>query len=183
MALDENLSETFGLEIVKKKYYNANKVRSVLLDLLRQIKALKDENHRLSERVAALSGQKDDISEAVMSAQRMSRDIVSKANRQADEIVEDARSQRQRLLNLNVRQQEETIAKVENGFRELKEQHMAAIEKFNLQWQEFLCGLNEDELRPADPLSYEYADGLPCDLHEKVDSIAKEMQDISALDD
>ena len=47
MALDQDYFDLIHIEVVKKKYYNANKVEAVFADIRRQAQELTEENAAL----------------------------------------------------------------------------------------------------------------------------------------
>jgi len=203
MSLTKEFFDSIQIELVKRKYYNSNKVDAVLNDIRCRARVLMEENERLTAELDALTSQKAQIADAVMNAQLLHTDIVEKANRQADdkaaqaeesaklilaeasdraqEIISAANAQAEKLLeqaqdkikyaekmqleldSLKQQQLEYAVDKMENCFSKLRQRHLEAIDAINLQWQEFLCGLYEDDI------------SAPDDLSEKVDAIAREL--------
>ena len=128
------------------------------------------------------------VSEAVMSAQRLSSEIVQQANdkaaeieamavekaaaiisqaeNKAAEIAETAQQDSQRtrdsaeeemararaiheeLTGCKRRRQEYAVGKVEACFSMLRQQYQETIDSLNSKWQDFLCGLYDDESMP-----------------------------------
>ena len=115
-------------------------------------------------------------------AEESAKLILSEANEQAKEIIDAARADAEKLLEeaqdkikyaeemqleldkLKQQQIEYAVDKMEGCFSKLRQRHLEAIEALNLQWQEFLCGLYDED-----------AEAAPADLSEKVDAIAKEL--------
>lgn len=172
MALDKEFFDGIHIDVVKKKYYNANKVNALLADIQAQAQALTEENADMRAQLARLNGQKEDIGAAVLSAQQIYREIVDKANVRAAEIVAEAEQRRAEIQDENLRQQEYAVKRVESCFSALREQHMAAIEELNAEWQEFLCGLYS----PEEDAESE----LPQDIDDKLAAIAGSL---SSLDE
>lgn len=186
----KQLFDNIQIELVKRKYYNANKVDSLLGELRAAALAAEAENLRLSGELSALQAKKDEIGEAVMSARLLHNEIVQKANlraeeitaeaqaraeamaeearRAADAIIAEAQAKAEETLRLSQQQLQETeamrdelvrsrqarqeyaVGKVENAFSMLRRQHQQAIEQLNLHWQDFLCGLLDEDLLPPD---------------------------------
>ncbi len=167
MALDRDYFDAINIDLVKKKYYNANKVNAVLDDIREKALSLNEENARMRAELDVLNGQKAEIGEAVMSAQQIYREIVEKANERAEEIVSSAERRRAELRRDNERLEEYAVKRVESCFSLAREQHLAAIEAINAEWQEFLCGLELD----GDWDSAERAD-LPADIGARLSAIA-----------
>lgn len=173
MALDREYFDAINIDLVKKKYYNANKVNAVLEDIRTQALAMTEELDTARAQLAALNGQKAEISEAVMSAQHIYREIVEKANKRAADIVAEAERKRAAIEKNNARLEEYAVKRVESCFAMAREQHLAAIEAINSEWQEFLCGLDtagtdEDVGDAMD---------LPSDIGERLAAIASGIKD------
>ncbi len=171
MALDREYFDSIHIDIVKKKYYNANKVEAVFADIRKQAQELMEENARLREQLQGVGSRKAELGEAVFSAQELYRDIIEKANRRATAIVAEAEQKRLAIDGENQRQQDYSVQKVEQCFDRVRRQQQAAMDTLNAAWQDFLCGLYPDEPGAAP----ESDSDLPEDLSEKVDAIAREL--------
>ena len=238
MSLNKQFFDSISIELVKRKYYNANKVDSLLAAIRGEALAMDEELRSLREQLAALQSQKAEISEAVMSAQRMGADIVQRANekaaeleaqaaekaaaivaeaeKKAGEIAETAQLDSQRTLEsaeeemnrakaiheelsgCKQRRQEYAVDKVEACFSMLRQQYQEAIDSLNLKWQDFLCGLYDDDSlpdgkmfeRPAPVAEVPEAlpetpvdeNSAPADLSDKVDAIAKGLEELAAAE-
>lgn len=177
MALDKEYFDGISIEVVKKKYYNANKVNSLLEDIRAQAQALTDENLRLKEELDAVGSGKAEISEVLLSAQSQARLVLSKARREAAAIIRDAQT---RAGTENLDAQENAAKCVEHCIDVLKKQQLDNIDALNRQWQEFLCNLLPDK-RDAEPCAAE-AEGEepPMDeLENRVTAIAKALKEIT----
>lgn len=172
MALDRDYFDAINIDLVKKKYYNANKVNAVLDDIREKALSLNEENARMRAELDVLNGQKAEIGEAVMSAQQIYREIVEKANERAEEIVSSAERRRAELRRDNERLEEYAVKRVESCFAMAREQHIAAIEAINNEWQQFLCGLelSEDEDDTPAPVSKA---AVPFDIDARLAEIAR----------
>lgn len=164
MALDKDYFDSIHIDVVKKKYYNANKVEAVLQDIRRQALALSEENALLQRQLAMLNGQKNEIGDALLSAKTISQQIIMDAQARADEIIAQAEERKEEILLEAQRRQDYAVERVEGCYSRMKEQHMACIEAINAEWQDFLCGLFPEE-----------GQKVPDDLSLKVDAIAKEL--------
>ena len=175
MALDREYFDAINIDLVKKKYYNANKVNAVLEDIRAQALAMTEELNAARVQLAALNSQKAEIGEAVMSAQQIYREIVEKANTRAADIVAEAERKRAALEKDNARLEEYAVKRVESCFAMAREQHLAAIEAINSEWQEFLCGLDSAD---ADENGDETdAAALPRDIGDRLAAIASGIKD------
>ena len=173
MALNQAFFDAIDIEVVKKKYYNANKVNALLDDIRTQAFALAEENDSLREQLRTLSEKKAEIGEALMGAQVLAKRIIEQANARADEIVRDAEAKRDDILKDSTKAQEYAARSVEAVIEDLKAEHMHCIDLLTARWQSFLCGLDDsfapetvtapaqphDTVAPAKPQSGE--DALP----------------------
>ena len=165
MALDQAYFDAIHIDVVKKKYYNANKVNAVFEDIRQQAEALNAENEALRRQLGALNDKKFEIGDAVLSAQTVYREVVAKANERAAQILADAERSRKEILEKSLRQQEYAVHRVQACYDRMRQQHMSCIEAINAEWQDFLCGLLPEEEEPP----------LPTDVTEKVGAIANEL--------
>lgn len=190
MALDKQFFDSINIELVKRKFYNANKVNSLLSDIQAQALTLSEENIRLRAELDSFKSQKAEISEAVLEAKKLSREILAKATAEAEEIlskakaeaeamVSDAQERRDELVNERQRQQEMTVEKVESCFSRLRQQHLDAVDTLNRQWQEFLVSLYEGD----EGALLSLPEKLPEDISDKLDGIAQQLEDISDMEE
>ena len=179
MALDKAYFDAIHIDVVKKKYYNANKVNALLEDVRAQAEALEAENQALKAQLGEFSQRKDEIGDTLLTAQATARDIVGKAKAQAGRILADAQRQREEILSGAADQQEYAVACVERAFDKLKRQQQENIDALNGLWQEFLCGLAADAPAPAEAPETQ-PDDTPRinELETMVNNIARELSEI-----
>lgn len=99
MALDREILSSLGLEIAKKKYYNASKVESVIEDMRRHAAAQDEENAALRARLEVLSYGKEEIGDAILSAKTIAQQLLAEAQEEADKLLSGAREEADRLLS------------------------------------------------------------------------------------
>lgn len=190
MALDKEYFDAIDINIVRKKYYNANKVNSLLEDIRRQAEAMEEENRRLRAQIADMGLGKSEIGDTLLTAQAAARDIVAKAKIQAARIVAEAQQQRDGILAGAVDQQEYAADCVRKAFDKIIHQQLESIELLNGMWQEFLCGLitegpEMENAAPAEPEKPEspakpaVGDNVRInELESMVNNIARELSEI-----
>lgn len=179
MALDQEYFDSIHIDVVKKKYYNANKVEAVFADIRKQAQALQEENADLRRQLAEKSDPSAEITDAVYSAQSVYRAIIERANERAEAILAQAEQQRLAILDENQRQRDYAVQAVERCLQRVRGQQETALNTLTAAWLDFLCGLYpEDEV----PAAVEHkgpaetaAESIPADLGEKVDAIAREL--------
>ena len=179
MALNREYFEAIHIDVVKKKYYNANKVEAVFSDIKEQALAMYEENRSMKEQLSSINDSKHEIVDAVLSAKAVCREMLEKARAEAAEIVAEAERKRDAIMEESMRQQEYAVNQVHACYARIKEQHMAGIEALNAEWQNFLCGLYPQEEVAEKTVD----DGVPADLSEKVGAIAKELFAIGCNED
>lgn len=184
MALDKEYLESLGLEIAKKKYYNAAKVESVIEELRRRSAQLLDENAALQERLGSVSYGREEIGDAILSAKTIAQHLLAEAQEKADRLAAEAREKadrllaearekadrlaaeaeekRQRVFDECSAREQEAVERVRNCYVQLRELHLSSVEQLDGDWQRFLCSLGDGEEDAA----------LPDDLDEKLGAIA-----------
>ncbi len=202
MALDKEYFDDISIEIVKKKYYNANKVDRLLADIRRQALALTEDNRQLRQRLDTLSGQKDEIGDTLLSAKTIARQMVEDASRKARETETEAEARAETRLREAETQAEQRLSEANDRAQQLladAEARRSALEESARrdrqkaqQTVERLCGaVKELLLGSAEQVDSEWQDFLgtwedetvdalpaepdapPADLGEKVSAIAQ----------
>ncbi len=175
MALDKEFFDSVNIDVVKKKYYNANKVNALLGNIQQQAETMGQENELLRTQLEALNGQKSEIGDTLLSARALAKKIEDQARAQAEEtirqaqekadaIVREAEHKRRELAQSLPDQQEYAAKCVENCLNKLKKQHIEAIEMLNNEWQDYAEVQENTEDMP--------------ELRERVNAIAKELMEI-----
>lgn len=164
MALNQAFFDAIDIEVVKKKYYNANKVNALLDDIRTQAFALAEENDSLREQLRILSEKKAEIGEALMGAQVLAKRIIEQANTRADEIVRDAEKRRDDILKDSSKAQEYAARSVEAVIEDLKAEHLHCIDLLTARWQSFLCGL-DDSFTPESVTAQAHDTVEPAEQH------------------
>ena len=176
MALDRDFFDSISIELVKKKYYNANKVNAVLEDIRAQAETLSEENQSLRKQLEAYNGQKAEIGDAVVSARTVYKEIVDMANGCAAAIVKDAQRKHDALTEENARMQDYAVKRVGECIEKLKAQTLQTLELINSEWQSFLCDL---EGKPEEAAAEKTAEKTYPDIGEKLEAIEKELHSIN----
>ncbi len=186
MELDQEYFDSVNMDVVKRKYYEADKVNAVLGEIRRRAESTNRENAQLRGELDAFRGQKAEIGDMLLTARSLARSIIENANAQADEIVARARTQADAILREAEEkadalaesypdQQEQAAKCVERAIDGLKQRHLDAIEELNGVWQDFLISLAQPgEPEESAPDAEEPA--VPADLERKVGAIARELR-------
>ncbi|MBR1457039.1 MAG: hypothetical protein IJ594_07775 [Oscillospiraceae bacterium] len=176
MALDKEYFDAIHIDVVKKKYYNANKVEAVFADIRQQAAELLEENARLRQELSAVNARKEDLGDAAVSAQAIYQRILQSANARAAAILRDARQESEQLRQTAEDQREFALRRVEECLSRVRELQKEAIESVNAEWQRFLIDLYPEEGGPS-------GDAVPADLRDKVGAIAQELRAINDPED
>ncbi len=177
MPLEKEYLASLGLEIAKKKYYNAAKVESVIEDLTGRSDALEQENAALErentalrERVSALATGREEIGDAILSAKTIARQLIAEAQEEADALLAAAREEADRILSEareksgallkdGESREQKTIRAAKESYLQLRESCLDAVRMLDGEWQRFLCSFAEDAPVP-DRLPEEFSDKL-----------------------
>ena len=185
MALDQAYFDAISIDLVKKKYYNANKVEAVLEDIKRQALLLNRENELLGRQLYALHGQKDEIGDTLLSAKTIAQQIIADAQTQAEKILAEAKRLSREMCAEAERNCREANAEAEAQRREMPQRLGELEQRLRVQ----LLGMMEDlsgELRSFSeseaPDDKAEAEAAPADLSDKVDAIARELEAIGTED-
>ena len=200
--MDKSIFNMSGVELVKKKYYNAAKVTEVLAEIRADYDKLSAENAELRAQLEALSSQKNQISDTLMSARDIARQMIEDAKTQAEETARRAQAQAEETVKAAEKKaelilagaktkkesadadvsevQEYALKCVENCVDKLRAQHVEAIEYLNAQWQDFLSGL----ILPGDEKQAELPEAEPEAVPEQpVDWMAIANMELPEMDD
>ena len=200
--MDKSIFDMSGVELVKKKYYNAAKVTEVLAEIRADYDKLSAENAELKAQLEALSSQKNQISDTLMSARDIARQMIEDAKTQAEETARRAQAQAEETVKAAEKKaelilagaktrkesadadvsevQEYALKCVENCVDKLRAQHVEAIEYLNAQWQDFLSGL----ILPGDEKQAELPEAEPEAVPEQpVDWMAIANMELPEMDD
>ncbi|MBO5556988.1 MAG: hypothetical protein J5927_07360 [Oscillospiraceae bacterium] len=172
MALDQAYFDAIHIDVVKKKYYNANKVEAVFADIRRQAEALEAENQALRQQLETVGDPRLEMGETLLSAQSLYREILERANQKAEAMLRETESRCAAMEAEAQRRQDYAVQRAEGCFNRLKQLHEEAVETINAEWQGFLCGLYPETEDTAAPPA---ADPAPADLEQKVGAIAQEL--------
>ena len=181
MALDQAYFDAISIDLVKKKYYNANKVEAVLEDIKRQALLLNRENELLGRQLYALHGQKDEIGDTLLSAKTIAQQIIADAQNQADKILTEAKRLSREMTAEAERNCREANAEAEAQRREMPQRLGELEQRLRVQ----LLGMMEDlsgELRSFSETEAPADEAAPDDLSDKVDAIARELEAIGTED-
>ena len=194
--MDDLLSylDSVQIDVVKRKYYNANKVNAVFEEIRNQAEQLISENERLQTLLNEKEEEERSSAAAWSSVQETYREILIKAHDRAEAIISEAK-ERSAVIEKNAELRcVQTAKQVEDCFDALRQREEQNIEFLNTRMQAFLSRLNgAEERKPpehkdSDLASYPGSnigfpenavsgkDDLPDDLVSKINQLSQEIQ-------
>lgn len=162
MALDQEYFDSIHIDLVKKKYYNANKVDAVLSDIRAQALAMASDNASMRSELNAKNNRTYEVGDAIISANAFARRLVDEAKVKAAALIADAEKRAAdiekeaaercgRMTAASEKSRELALARMEASFSRLREQYQASIEAVNEEWRLLLCELYDDsDLSPEE---------------------------------
>lgn len=189
--------DSIQIDVVKRKYYNANKVNAVFEEIRRLAEELTEENERLQAELQEKEAEdrKEQMEKASLKeVQETYRELLAKAHDRAEVIVSDAEAYRTAVERLAEQRCNYAARQVESCLSTLRRREEQNIEYLNSQLQTFLSELydtdqkEEDENDASDhPLEAGQKDGrespghtsdadLPEDLVSKINRLTREIQ-------
>ncbi len=189
--------DSIQIDVVKRKYYNANKVNAVFEEIRSLAEKLVDENNRLQMQIQekeSLERKEQAEKASLKDVQETYRELLAKAHERAEAIVSDAEDYRTAMEKLAEQRCSYAARQLESCMSTLRRREEQNIEYLNTQMQTFLAELydadqeetpGEDEpLKvPALPQKDRRAgsagepeDDMPEDLVSKINRLTREIQ-------
>lgn len=197
--MDDILSylDSIQIDVVKRKYYNANKVNAVFEEIRSLAEKLVDENNRLQMQIQEMESleRKEQAEKASLKeVQETYRELLAKAHERAEAIVSDAEDYRTAMEKLAEQRCSYAARQLESCMSTLRRREEQNIEYLNSQMQTFLAELydadQEDNPEKDEPLKVpalpqkdrragsagEPEDDMPEDLVSKINRLTREIQ-------
>lgn len=197
--MDEILKylDEIQIDVVKRKYYNANKVNMVFDEIRGMAEDLVDENARLRALLKSREEQEKQEEEEKRSLKEVQdtyRELLFKAHERAERIVSDARAYSDAMEKLAEQRCNHAARQMESCLNMLRRREEQNLEYLNTQMKKFLSDLyaaDEGETGgdpvPEDASGLEQKpgkteeagksdDGLPEDLVSKINRLTREIQ-------
>lgn len=99
MALSKESFDIGCFDLVKQKYYNANKVNARMAELAEEAEALLVENEELRAAYADVSAARAEIGDTMLTAKRLAAATIKEAQDEAARILQEARMEAQRITD------------------------------------------------------------------------------------
>ena len=173
MVLDKSYFNSIRLDTIRKKYYDADTVDRLLVDIRSKADAMNREYIEMkagfTEAEKAAETLREENEDLRKKGQTLSQEILSlredlNAARQQGEVLQEGLA----LQEKAEAQQSALVGQFEALLSEEKEAHRKAIDRLNDRWKELLETLEEAEAPPED-------------LNDKIGMIAREVREIEEL--
>ena len=138
--LNASYFNNLELDVYYDKYYDADEVDEILVDIRAQAEQMGREILSLREEVSRYEREKDDVRRSVEEAKRTCQEIIGRANAEAEQIRSSALSSVSQC-----RGDEFYIKKVEHFYDSVRKQYEESASDLNSKWQEFLVSLSEPD--------------------------------------
>ncbi len=144
--------DSISIDVVKRKYYNANKVNAVFEEIRTMAEALLEENRRLSNEVKTQSAEEQQSLKELSSLQDAYRDALKTAHSRADKMISDAAEESAAMMKTAEARSELAVRQVEECLNALRVREEQNIDFINAQMQKFLSSLcDENEEVSSEP--------------------------------
>ena len=165
--------DQINIDVAKRKYYNVNKVNSVLEELRSLAAELVEENEKQRQELERLRAELDrktadgeQSRELLDSMQSLYRDTLAKAHSRADGIVQEAEMQRDRLAEETKAEREYAEEQVRECFRVLQsreEENLRFLRGYLDKFTSRMQPLNtpEEAALPTETIRYEEQYAVP----------------------
>ena len=193
--MDDILSylDAIQIDVVKRKYYNANKVNMVFDEIRVMAENLVEENERLRSLLENQEEQNREDKQSLKEVQDTYRELLSKAHVRAEKIVSDAREYSAAMEKLAEQRCNYAARQMETCLNMLRRREEQNLEYLNSQMQKFMNELyafdekaDEDSASESSPEAPQKiaesertdgsGEGLPEDLVSKINRLTREIQ-------
>ncbi len=173
MILDKSYFNSIRLDTIRKKYYDADTVDRLLVDIRSKADAMNREYVEMkagfTEAEKAAETLREENEDLRRKGQTLSQEILSlredlRAAQQQGEVLQEGLALQERTEA----QQSVLLRRFEALLSEEKEAHQKAVERLNERWKELLGTLGEADITPED-------------LGDKIGMIAQELREIEEL--
>lgn len=157
MELSADFFDSIQIDVVKRKYYNANKVNAVFEEIREQVLELLEENERLKKE---LSGQKK-ADEGMLSLPQVYRETLQKGRERAAAMEREVQAEGERLrqeYEARQKKSDELLADCIRGLRIREEENLSFLDR---KMREFRAQYPMNDCSTDDGLSAEPAEEYP----------------------
>ena len=143
--------DNVSIDVVKRKYYNANKVNAVLEEIRTQADALLRENERLRAALEAQGREEQQTKQSLDALQAAYREALRSAHARADAMLDTAQEESGKLMRKAEHRAENAARQVEECLNAVRVREEQNVEFLNARLRQFLSDLYEDENPAASP--------------------------------
>lgn len=183
MALNQDFFDSIQIDVVKRKYYNANKVNAVFDEIRLQAQELITENESLRAALSARDQEYENAKAKLLTMQEVYRETLEKAHERADAVVREAKKKAERINTEAEEKNARAERLVKECFNKVRKMEEDKLSFLNSQMQSILqeLGSGEDNPLPVEnkpePAEPESADSVES-LERKISLLAKEIREL-----
>lgn len=137
--------DSVSIDVVKRKYYNANKVNAVFEELREKASELEAENERLRQELTASSQEQASVNSSLHSLQNAYREALQSAHTRADEMIAKAERESGALLKKAEQRSELAARQVEECLNTVRIRQEQNAEFLQSELQRFLAALQDED--------------------------------------
>ena len=188
MALDQEFFDSIQIDIVKKKYYNANKVNAVFDEIRSQAQELITENERLRAALNSRDAEYDSARKKLLSLQEVYRATMDKAYERADKVLREANDRAEKLISDAEEKNTRSERLVKECFDRIRRSEEDNLKYLNSQLQCFLKGIGTDEGVILSREEYQNSGEKPEEedrediLKQRISLLAKEIREMETTE-
>ena len=184
MALNQEFFDSIQIDVVKRKYYNANKVNAVFDEIRLQAQELMDENESLRAALSTRDQEYENTRNKLLAVQEVYRETLDKAHERADAVLREAKKKAESITAEAEEKNARAERLVKDCFERIRRMEEDNLKYLNSQLQSFLQELGadgprriSDESRHAAAEQREDADSVES-LEQKISLLAKEIREL-----
>ncbi len=145
MALNQEFFDSIQIDVVKRKYYNANKVNAVFDEIRLQAQELLNENENLRAALNTREQEYETMRGKLLAMQEVYRETLNKAHERADAIEGEAKKKAERMAAQAEEKNARAERLVKDCFEKIQRMEEEKLSYLDSQLQSFLQELGTDE--------------------------------------
>ena len=184
MALNQEFFDSIQIDVVKRKYYNANKVNAVFDEIRLQAQELLEENESLRAALNSKDEEYENTRGKLLAMQEIYRETLDKAHERADADVSEAKKKAESITAESEEKNARAERLVRDYFERIRRMEEDNISYLTAQLQSFLKELGTDgssrfsgESKTEATEEQEDADSVES-LERKISLLAKEIREL-----
>lgn len=171
--------DSIHIDVVKRKYFNANKVNAVFDEIRTLVTELIAENQKLREAMSEQSAEELKSMEALDSLQKAYRETLASAHSRADELIATASAASSEMTKKAEQRETAAVRLVEECLNAVKVRQEQNVDFINSQLQQFLLALYEEN-EPESVINENKSSETNCVSEDTRESIQSQVSALSS---